>query len=435
MVPTKRFWFLVALGIPVGILSGAAGSLLPLLAYNLLVFAAFFVSAKLAPDVKNLSLKRVFDPILSVRVPNFVVIEVENMGAERISGTLRDEPPPGFDVTRQEFALNLDGGRMARVDYLLTPDARGGDFFRGTYFRQSCPWGLAEKLSKLPTEEPVRVYPNVLALKEFDLLKQKGRLSQMGIRKSRIRGLGSEFESLRDYAVGDDYRKIDWKATARRDKLVVRQFEQERNQAVVICLDIGRKMLAEINGISKLDLALDAILMLAHAAAHSGDNVGLLVYADRVRRYVPPGKGRAHSAAIIETIHDLVAEPVESDPASAFAYLGSRWKRRSLIVAFMDADDRAQAEGTIGAIGPIARRHLTLLARVSDPKVAEAAIAPLDDANNLYLRAAALFLRDDRREADVAIQAAGLHSLEAEAQELSSALVSYYFVVKEKSLL
>lgn len=435
MVPTKRFWALLALGIPVGLAAGASGSLWPLFAYNLLLFAAYFVSGRLAPDHRMLAIRRSFDPILSVRVPNRIVVEVENLGAERIAGVLRDEPPLGFEANRQEFEVNVDGGRLAKVEYLLTPDARGGDFFRGSFLRQSCPLGLAEKIVRIPTEQPVRVYPNVLALKEFDLLKQRGRLSQMGIRKSRIRGLGSEFESLRDYAEGDDYRKIDWKATARRDKLVVRQFEQERNQAVVIVLDIGRRMLSEINGVPKLDLALDAILMLAHAAANSGDNVGLLVYADRVRRYVPPGKGRAHSAAIIETIHDLVAEPLESDHAAAFAYLASRWKRRSLVVAFLDAEDKLQADGLVGAIGPVARRHLTLLTRVSDPRVLEAVSAPLSEPENLFVRSAALFLRDDRREADTAIQAAGLHSLEAEPQDLSSALVSYYFVVKERSLL
>ncbi|MFN8221204.1 MAG: DUF58 domain-containing protein [Fimbriimonadales bacterium] len=435
MVPTKRFWVLAALGIPVGVLAGMSGSLWPLVGYDVLLLLALVVSYRLAPDVRHLQISRSFDPVLSVRTANRIVVKVVNDGVEEIRGTLRDEPPPGFGASRREFALDVRPGRQAQVEYLLTPTERGGDFFRGSFLRQECPLGLAERIVRLPTEQPVRVYPNVLALKEFDLLKQRGRLNQMGIRKSRVRGLGSEFESLRDYGEGDDFRKIDWKATARRGKLVVRQYEQERNQAVVICLDIGRRMLSEIDGVTKLDLALDAILMLAHAATHGGDNVGLLVYADRVRRYIPPGKGRGQSAAIIEAVHDLVAEPIESDHGAAFAYLGSRWKRRSLLVAFADADDRESAEGLTAAIGPVARRHLTLLARVADPRLNEAVGSPLTDSEALYLRSAGLLLKDDRRDAAMVFEAANLHTLEAEPQDLTGALVSYYFLVKERSLL
>ena len=107
-----------------------------------------------------------------------------------------------------------------------------------------------------------------------------------------MRGLGTEFESLREYAEGDDFRKMDWKASARRGKLIVRQYEQERNQCVIICLDVGRAEPSEVNGVSKLDHALDACLMLMHAAAASGDFVGLLMDADHVKRYIPPRKGR-----------------------------------------------------------------------------------------------------------------------------------------------
>jgi len=244
-----------------------------------------------------------------------------------------------------------------------------------------------------------------------------------------------EFESLRDYALGDDYRKLDWKASARRGKLVVRQFEQERNQSVVICIDIGRHMLAEVNGVRKLDHVLDALLMLTNAASLAGDFVGLLVYADTVRRYIPPRKGRNQVGIIIDAIHDLVAEPIESDPIGAFAYLASRWNRRSLLVNFTDYEDADRARDLVVAFGPMARRHLALLVRVMDPRMDEVLAKVPESVKEMYMQAAATMLLDDRRTAKSIISSARIHTVDSEPQNLASSLVSYYFMVKERSLL
>lgn len=389
----------------------------------------------MGPSPSSLKVKRTFDPVLSVRTSNKIVLTLTNESLDPIRGILRDEPPPQFNASQREFRLDLAPERETEVEYALTPNERGSESFKGTYVRLACPLGLVVRQERLPTEEAIRVYPNVLALREFDLLKQKGRLREIGIRRSRMRGLGTEFESLREYAEGDDYRKIDWKASARHAKLVVRQFEQERNQAVVIVIDIGRHMLAEVNGVRKLDHALDACLMLTNAAAAAGDFVGLLVYSDVVRRYIPPKKGRNQIGMIIEALHDLVAEPIESDPAAAFAFLASRWKRRSLVVTFTDLEDPDRARLLTTALGPQARRHLLLLARVSDPKLKEALNPPMEKVEDMYLSAAAGLLVMDRRAATSVLSAANIHNLEAEPQELAASLVSFYFDVKERSLL
>ena len=435
MVPTKRFWFLIALGIPVAAFAAVSNQLWLILGYNALVIAAAWVTSKMAPSLSGFSVTRRFDPVLSVRVKNRVELMIKNEGAEGIVAQLRDEPPPLFPTTRKQFPVSIDAGRDLTYEYFITPMERGSDYFRGTYLRVQCPLGLVEKQVRLQTEQPVRVYPNVLALREFDLLKQQGRLRELGIRRSRMKGLGTEFESLREYTEGDDYRKIDWKATARKGKIVVRQFEQERNQSVVIVIDTGRRMLSEVNGVTKLDHALDALLMLTHAAAIAGDFIGLLVYSDVVKRYIPPRKGRNQVGIIIEAIHDLMAEPVESDHAAAMSYLASRWKRRSLLVSFTDLDDLSSAKDLITAYGPLAKRHLALLARVSDPKLQEAAYTPIEEVADLYLRSGALMLHSERRTIGSMLTMAGLHTLEAEPQDLAAALVSYYFTVKEQALL
>lgn len=435
MVPTRRFWWALALGIPIAAITTAIGLPWVVIVYDAILLILAYASFRLAPSTKELIVRREFDPVLSVRVPNRIRLRMTNEGVETIKARVRDEAPLRSTATDTEFTINLKPGERKDVLYSVTPWERGGDYFRGTYMRIECPFGLVERDVKLLTEQPVRVYPNVLALREFDLLKQQGRLREIGIRRSRMRGLGTEFESLRDYAEGDDFRKIDWKASARKAKLVVRQYEQERNQSVIVCLDVGRHMLSEVNGVTKLDHALDCCLMLLNAAAMAGDQIGLLVYSDVVKRYVPPRKGRNQVGIIIEALHDLLAEPVESDPGAAFAYLGLRWKRRSLIVAFTDVADPDQAKDVSNSFGSLSRRSLALLARVADPRVKEVLEKPVTQTPDMYLKASARMIVEDRQGAEAVLKTAGIHTLEAEPQDLAAALVSYYFMVKEKSLL
>lgn len=435
MVPTKRLIGLFIAGIPIAIMAGLANVAFLFWVYNAFLLVAAIVTYFLAPSVKDLKVRRQFDPVLSVRVPNTIEIFLENDGPEHIVGTVREEIPPFFKVSNQEFELNLPPGKEASYQYKVAPRFRGSDFFRSTFIRVKCPLGLVERDYKLPTEQPVRVYPNILALREFDLLKQKGKLRDIGVRVSRIRGLGTEFESLREYADGDDYRKIDWKATARRNKLIVRQFEQERNQPVIVTIDIGRRMLSEVDGVPKLDLALDNLLMLLHAATVSHDLVGLLVYSDRVVRFIPPKKGRSQMGIIIEAIHNLVAEPIESDHHAAFAYLASRWKRRALIVSFTDTETEKETQKLASALSPLTRSHLLVLARVSDPHLRELTEAELEDSQALFAKAAALTVKSERKRSTSILSVNHIHGLEAEPQDLAAALVSFYFHVKERSLL
>ncbi len=435
MVFTRRFlWFLLA-GIPIAGIAALLGAPAVAVAYNVLLFAAAYITFRLMPRLDGLTVTRKFDPLLSVRADNKVRLILNNEGAEPIRGIVRDEPPEFFPTSNKPFPFLLQSEEPLEFQYTVTPQERGLHQFRGTFLRLDCPFGLVTRDVFLANEEPVRVYPNLLALREFDLLKQQGRLREIGIRRTRNRGIGMEFESLRDYGDGDDFRKIDHKASARRGKLVVRQYETERNQVVMITIDIGRHMLAEVNGVRKLDYVLDSLLMLTNAAAMAGDLVGLLVYSDQVRRYLPPRKGRAQVGAIIEACHDLVSEPVESDPVAAFSYLATRWKRRSLLVSFTDYEDPDRAKELLSAYVPLARRHLALIARVLDPRLAEVTEKTIETPQDMFAVTAAGILSEDRQKATMLMTSAGIQNLESEPQDLAASLVTFYFRVKERALL
>lgn len=431
IIPTAKLIKLLAGGIVIALLAlFLPGLELAIVPYNVGLLVAALVSAYTAPRVARLSVRRRFDQVLSVRVQNRVELIVTNDGVERIVGRLRDCPSTDLVPTKVEFPLDLGPNRDVVFSYHVCPRYRGTDAFGDALVRVRGRFGLVEVEHRIPCAQPARIYPNVLALREFELLKQRGKLNLMGIRKSRIKGQGTEFESLREYH-DDDYRRIDWKSTARRGKLVVRDYETEKNQPVIVCIDAGRNMLAEVNGVPKLDIALDASLMLLHAAKTGGDQTGLLVFADRVLSFVPPRKSRGQEGAILDAIHDLQADAVEPDYDQAMSYLASRWKRRSLIVVFTDAEDEAQAKRLSTALSAIRRRHLVMVVRVSDPHVKEMARLFIGSDRDVFQRAAALWYQTERRLAEKNLTTGGVQSIDSEPQDLAQALVSAYLVAKE----
>lgn len=428
-------WALVALGLPIGLAGLAIDGFERLLwPYNLLLFGLYGLSAKAAKKSVPVVATRSMDPVLSVRVPNSVEVVLESCSPFPVKLEVLDEPPESFLSERASWTTLIEPGGKKAHSYSVTPMARGSHKFQGLFVRHPGPLGLSEVTRRLEVETTAVVYPNVRAVRDFELLKQRGRLNMAGLRRSRIRGIGTEFESLRDYQ-DDDFRFIDWNSTARRGRLVARNFEVERNQAVIVCIDAGRHMLGEVRGVTKLDHCLDAALMLLYTAERSGDQVGLFAFHDEVLRFVAPHRGRFQVAKVVEAMHDIVAEPVQPNYVSALSHLSSRWKRRSLIVFFTDAENGDQARELAQALGGLVRRHLVVVVRVADPRMKEIQAMPFDDDRSMFLKASAVWYREDRREADRALRSAGIQTLEAEPAELAQALVSDYLKIKERSAL
>ena len=434
-VPTKRFWWLVLAGVPLALLGAFAPGLERVLwLYNAGLFLALWLSQRGIRPSDLIRVARSVEPILSIRAVNPVDLTLESLADSTLTVEVRDEAPETSTVQGNQFSLSLRPGEEIRRRYTVVPTERGAERFAGTYLRVLAPLGLACVEERLDNGEDAHVYPNVKAVRDFDLLRQRGHLHSTGLRKSRVRGLGTEFESLRDYN-DDDIRFVDWPATARRGKLVVKNFEQERNQAVFVCVDVGRHMLGEVGGVTKIDLCLDASLMLMHAAEQGGDQVGLMAFDDSVRRYVPPKRGRAHVAALLQAVHDVPAQPIQPNYSAAFSYLASRWKRRAMVVVFTDAENEDQGQELAAALASLRKHHLVFVVRVSDPRLRELREKPVTDAQSLAERAAAVWYGGDRRRAEWALRRGRLHSLEAEPQDLAAALVAAYDDAKRLALI
>jgi uncharacterized protein (DUF58 family) len=288
------------------------------------------------------------------------------------------------------------------------------------------------------------VYPNLRELRRYDLMVRRGLETQPVGRAVRVPGASTEFERLREYLPDDEFRRINWKATARRGQPIVNQFEAERSQNLVVLLDAGRSMaaLAEPEassddadldpGLTKLDYALNASLLLAYVASLRGDRVALLAYADDVRAFVPPQRGRRALLATVQTLYNLKPEPVEPDHGRAFDFLSKRNLRRSLVVLFTDLADRESSTALASHVLRAARHHLVVCVTLADPNVRRPAERVPTDSRELYEKMVAQQLLDDRQSVLAQFASHGVLTLDTDADKLHPRLIGTYLDLKER---
>lgn len=411
-----------------GVISGAW--------YALLIFLAV-ADWTMMPPLNTLHIEREVDEKLSLGAQNPVTVRVRNSSDTPLRMELRDTPPDTLpnDLEDRAFHFTVPSkGRHAAV-YHLAPQARGDHRFGDVFLRVCGRLGMVQRTLRHSLPAVVKVYPNVQETAKFNLMARRGRLQQVGIRAARLQGAGREFESLRDYMPDDEMRRIDWKATARRGKLVARQYEVEKSQSVILAIDTGRTMLAEIDGVQKLDYAINAALLLAYVATLSEDRVGLLLFSDEVQTYLPPKKGRSQVYAIMEALYNAKASLAEPDYRRAMAYLQSRWRRRSLMICFTDLWDAESSRTTIAELSALQSRHLVAAVTLLDTKILRASQQELNEAEAVYNRAVAMQILEDRHKATAALSQRGVLVVDSPADKLSAELVNRYLEVKERMML
>ena len=230
--------------------------------------------------------------VCSLDEPQDVELVIENLGRATRKMRLRDDVPDEFAAQPAAFEISVPGRRQAVLAYRFVPKKRGTYVFEQVDALVASRLGLWRGQYRWPLRTEVRVYPDIHQVARFTMLARRDRLSSMGVRRSRRLGTDNEFERLRDYIEGDDPRHIDWRASARRSKLTSRAFQQNQSQRIIFLIDCGRMMAGDTgDGLSPLDHAFNAMLLLAHVALIRGDQVGMLAFSDRVRAYVAPGGG------------------------------------------------------------------------------------------------------------------------------------------------
>lgn len=447
-------WYALSLIIPaLLILAAFTPVVLPIVpVYALGLFLLTLLDRRSSGKPEQFTISRSNDQKLSLGVQNPITLEVTSRATRPFNLTLRDEPPMGMNISdshKQSNSATTAGGQMMSapretqsLTYHLRPVKRGDYAFGNTNIRWVGPLGLYVRQATYSTTAPVKVYPNIYAIRRYELLVLRDQLADMGLKNVRMRGEGTAFESLRDYTPDDPYRSINWKATARRGKPISTSYELERSQRVVIMLDVGRMMRGAIRvdegsgeawNMAKVDFVINSILLLSYVANRKGDQIGLLVFADQIIQYIPPSPGTAHFQKLLEAMYALGSQPVEADYGRAITYLRAKQKKRSLVILFTDLSGARSSEKLLSHMPRLAPHHVPLLVTIRDPILdVESGQSPTT-SDALYRRAVAEQLIDERRLLLDNLQSRGVFTLDSDAAHLSIDVVNRYLKLKRKA--
>lgn len=377
---------------------------------------------------------------LNVGAPNPVAVRLRNLDGRSARVRVRDDPPPEFSADQPEAELEVRGFGEARHVYRVTPPRRGRFGFADLHLRVAGPWGLCYAERHVSAREDAHVYPDLRGAARLMLATTSRDLANLGLRKLRRDGSGSEFARLREYVQGDPPRDIDWKATARRRQPTTRVYETERSQSVLLCVDAGRAMAALVEGengaaMSKLDCAVNAALFLAFVAVRNGDRVGLALFADGVKQFIPPAGGKSQYRRIVNALYR--AEPTLSavDYPALFRELTVRVPRRSLIVTFTDLFDDDQAQALTTPMRRLARRHVPLCVALRDPALDRLVQARPEEAGDAFQQAVAVEVMEDRDRLRTLVAQQGVQLIDTTPRSLTIDTVNRYLEIKRRGML
>ena len=434
VVPTRA---LVWLGV-VPLALSAFTALEPALVKSVLLLDAALLACALFDVLfclkKQVDVRRVAPDVLSLKRRNAVRLELSSRAARRLHLEVTDDLFEGGRATDLPAKGQIEARGQLTLTYHVEPSARGAYVLGDHHLRYRSPFGLWRRQIRIPAHSPVRVYPDLKQLQAYDLLAKDSREYAL-VRVSRLKGGESEFARLRDQVPDDEHRAIDWKATARRQRLTVREYQLESNQNLLFMLEAGRMMTGIEAGLSRFDHALNASLMLAHVAVRAGDRVGMLGFAQTVRAFVSPGGGPSATRRLIQAAYDLHPELVEPDYDRAFSYLSARVRSRTLVVLFSHVIDGTASELLVRRVRALRGTHLPLVVLFRDTDIEALAEPGGLIAPDVYAKAAAAEILRNQRALAADMRRAGALVLEADARALTGKLVSRYLQLKARNLL
>jgi uncharacterized protein (DUF58 family) len=435
MIPAKRCYLLLCIGIAlafiIGIFINQQISVISILIYDtiiLLLTTADGIQVK-ANQVK---VERYKLGKLSVGRDNLVTIKVRSQQQKSVI-RLRDYYPQQFLVSTDTLQATLAPNTTEELTYTIHPESRGEYLWGDIQIRQLGKWGLAWRDWQVSAQQKVTIYPDLIGLRSLSLRLTLENTGAM--RQARRIGNGTEFAELREYRSGDDIRLIDWKATARRSRPVVRVLEPEQEQTLFILLDRGRLMTARVEGLKRFDWGLNATLSLTLAALSRGDRVGVAVFDREVNTWIPPERGQNHLSHVIERLTPLQPVLLEPDYLGAVTKVVTQQTRRALVVFITDIIDVTASAELLGAMMKLTPRYLPFCVALRDPLVDKIAHGDTTTVNDLYARAVALDLISQRQLAFASLRQKGVLVLDAPANQISEQLVEQYLLLKERNLL
>ncbi len=365
---------------------------------------------------------------LALGVPVDVALRLHNPSRLPLLCEVHDQHPASVESEGLPRRLALAPAQWGELRYQARPIARGEARFGQSELRIFSPLRLFQVKRLTGEPSPVRIYPNFRALARYTLLATDNRLSQIGVLQVRRRGEGMEFHQLREYRQGDSQRAIDWKATSRTARLISREYEEEKDQRVLLVLDCGRRMASKDGELSHFDHTLNAALLLAHVALRQGDAVGMLTMGG-VNRYCEPRKSIAAVHAIMNRMYDVEPTLAVPDYYRAATEVMRQVRRRALVILLTNLRDEDD-DGLLPALSLLRSRHLVVLASLREAILSRALTARVDSFDRAVTHAAAADYLALRERVFRRIGASGVMTLDVEPEKLPIALVNRYLELK-----
>jgi uncharacterized protein (DUF58 family) len=406
-----------------------------MIAWDVCVLIAAIVDRARLPAPRSIDAEREWLGAPSLGREVELGLAITQHGGSLIHCTMLDDLPAPFLDEPASYRLDAYPEARAAVRYRFTPAQRGDHAAGRLYLRYRSKIGLVERWAVANITQTVRIYPTLRTPEENRLYLARHRRIELQIRMRRQRGIGRDFESLRDYLEGDEIRDICWTASARRGSPVTRLYETEKSQAVWLVLDAGRLQGARVGRYTKLDQATAAALALAQIALASGDRVGLLAYGRDTQQLVLPGRGAAHLRILLDALAQVRPEALEADHLHATATLMHRQSRRSLVLWMTDFAESAMQPEVLDAAAHLVRRHLLLFIAISQLDVQRQADAMPQTVDAMFETAAAQELLDRRERLLRRLQERGAMTLETQPESLAGSVLNRYLEVKEQGLL
>lgn len=428
-LPTWRLAVVALVLAVVGVFS-PAGLLVTAIGVNAVVLLLFAVDVVAAPAPARIHVDRALPAVVTVGHSAQVSWTVSNPTPRPVTISVADQLAPSLRADDRRFRARVPGGGTAVASARMQPTRRGSFAVEDLTVRVEGPLGVGARQGTRVEPGILRVHPPFRSREEAELRIRKARVLEVGLRSTRGRGGGTDFDQLREYQSDDEFRRIDWAATARNGRPIVRTYRAERNQVVVQLLDNGRVMAGRVEGVPRVEHAMDAVMMLTAVAGHLGDKCGLVAFDNQVRAVVPPGAGRRHIGPVTDAMFDLQSSLSESDYRGAFMHTLARFRRRTMIVLYTDLVEQAVGESLLPALPLIAGHHVLVVAAVQDPDIARWAHERPADSVDAYRQAAALATLADRERATARLRALGATVIDAPAGELATRVADTYLGIK-----
>ena len=402
---------------------------------TVLIAAMGLVDLLITPKLKKIDVVRDVRDVLSVGAKNPVTLGFRNRHHTPVTLTVHDEPPWPSTWYDLPATLTLPPRQRVNLTYLVQPHRRGKNEFGKVHLRMVSRFGFWYLIQERDLRREVKIYPDIQAVRKVELLARQNRLAEAGVRLSRIRGRGSEFDRLREYRREDEYRNIDWKATARHQDLISREYVVERNQNVLLLLDCGRSMCNEADGVSHFDRSLNAAILLTYVALRQGDTVGVMACSNRLERWVRPVRGQSSLETLIGQIYDLTPTYEATDYALMVEELRRRYRKRSLVILLTHALDELHLQAITEHARQLRTPHLVLSAFLQNvPLLERLNTIPTTDLEAFQVASAAEVVAMQEMQL-ASLRKTGMLVIDTAPEGLSGQVISRYLDIKARHLL